>query len=220
MLGNQTSEKTHNYHPNLKIYDQLIMIGAEFYNRGWVYGTSGNFSAVVGSNPLRVAITASGVDKGRLSYSEIIEVDQNSNNLRGLLRPSSETQLHLTIVRIASAGAVFHTHSVWGTVLSKKFWSQGGIKLSDFEMLKGLENVSTHEHEEWLPIIDNSQRMDLVSERVSELLQSGKKLHGLLLRGHGLYTWGKTIEEAKRHAEVIEFLLEVVGRTLQIENEV
>jgi methylthioribulose-1-phosphate dehydratase len=34
----------------------------------------------------------------------------------------------------------------------------------------------------------------------------------LLLRGHGLYTWGSDLAEAKRHVEILEFLLEVVGR--------
>ena len=35
-------------------------------------------------------------------------------------------------------------------------------------------------------------------------------IYGFLLAGHGLYTWGKTIAEAKRHIEVLEFLFEVV----------
>lgn len=87
-------------------------------------------------------------------------------------------------------------------------------------MLKGLENVTTHEHEEWLPIIDNSQRMDLVSGWAFGILRSGRNVHGLMLRGHRLYTWGKTIEGAERHSEVIEFILEVAGRTLQIEDRV
>jgi len=37
--------------------------------------------------------------------------------------------------------------------------------------------------------------------------------HGLLIRRHGLYTWGRGFYEAVRHLEVLEFLLEVVGRS-------
>jgi methylthioribulose-1-phosphate dehydratase len=37
-------------------------------------------------------------------------------------------------------------------------------------------------------------------------------VHGFMLRRHGLYTWGKNIAEAKRHVEIFEFLLEVLGR--------
>jgi ribulose-5-phosphate 4-epimerase/fuculose-1-phosphate aldolase len=37
--------------------------------------------------------------------------------------------------------------------------------------------------------------------------------HGFLLSGHGLYTWGRDLAEARRHIEIHEFLFEVVGRT-------
>ncbi len=42
----------------------LASIGKEFHVRGWVVGTSGNLSAVVDREPLRLALTPSGVDKG------------------------------------------------------------------------------------------------------------------------------------------------------------
>ena len=45
---------------------RLVEIGREFYARGWVFGTSGNFSAVTQREPLRLAITSSGRDKGAL----------------------------------------------------------------------------------------------------------------------------------------------------------
>jgi len=38
-------------------------------------------------------------------------------------------------------------------------------------------------------------------------------VHGFLLRRHGLYTWGEDLAQAKRHLEILEFLLEVIGRT-------
>lgn len=79
-------------------------------------------------------------------------------------------------------------------------------------MLKGLEGVSTHEHREWLPIIENSQDMNRLAGSVEETLAKHPQAHGFLLRRHGLYTWGKDIAEAKRHVEIFEFLLEVRGR--------
>ena len=80
-------------------------------------------------------------------------------------------------------------------------------------MLKGLEGVSTHEHREWVPIIENSQDMTRLAGSVEEALAQHRRAHGFLLRQHGLYTWGKDIAEAKRHVEILEFLLEVRGRT-------
>ena len=81
-------------------------------------------------------------------------------------------------------------------------------------MLKGLHGVHTHEHREILPIFENSQDIAQLAQKVWARLQTDLAVHGFLLRRHGLYTWGKNLAEAKRHAEVLEFLLEVHGRGL------
>src|SRR5438477_11462417 len=98
--------------------ENLIGLGADFYRRGWVLGTSGNFSAVIGRDPLRLAITASSLDKGRLSTNQILEIDQNGRVLNGTGKPSAETLLHIAVVQTTGAEAVLHTHSVWSTLLS------------------------------------------------------------------------------------------------------
>jgi methylthioribulose-1-phosphate dehydratase len=189
----------------------LARLGPIFYARGWVLGTSGNFSAVVSRDPLRLAITSSGVDKAALSLDHILLIDEAGNVLEGNGQPSAETLLHLAIVRLLGAGAVLHTHSVWSNILSDAFAADGGLKIEGYEMLKGLDGVSTHEHSEWLPIIENSQDMTELAESVSETLSKQSQLHGFLLLRHGLYTWGKDLAEAKRHVEILEFLLEVLG---------
>jgi len=101
---------------------------------------------------------------------------------------------------------------VWSTFLSGKHSSQGGLAIEGYEMLKGLEGVRTHQHREWLPILENSQDMDELSGRVATTLRQNPGVHGFLLREHGLYTWGQNLPEAKRHVEILEFLLEVVAR--------
>ena len=68
---------------SLEISNDLARLGAEFHRRGWVLGTSGNFSSVITRDPLRLAITASSVDKGRLTASQILEVDQNARIVNG-----------------------------------------------------------------------------------------------------------------------------------------
>jgi methylthioribulose-1-phosphate dehydratase len=191
----------------------LAQAGRDFYQRGWVFGTSGNFSAVLSSRPLRLAITPTGLDKGALDPAQFLEIDETSRVLRGSGRPSAETALHLAIVRAREAGAVLHTHSLSSTVLSETFSSAGAVTLEGFEMLKGLRGVATHEHREILPIVENSQDIPRMAEQVRVLLKSDPGIHGFLIRRHGLYTWGENLAEAKRHVEVIEFLLEVFGRT-------
>jgi methylthioribulose-1-phosphate dehydratase len=191
----------------------LAEIGKGFYERGWVLGTSGNFSAVISREPLRLAITSTGLDKGNLTVGQFLEIDNAANVVQGDGRPSAEALLHLAIARGLDAGAILHTHSVWSTVLSGSHASHGGIALQGFEMLKGLEGVRTHKHREWLPILENSQDMIELGERVSKILRESPGIHGFLLQEHGLYTWGAGLQEGKRHVEILEFLMEVLVRS-------
>ncbi|MEP7274599.1 MAG: methylthioribulose 1-phosphate dehydratase [Acidobacteriota bacterium] len=195
---------------------RLIEIGRDFHARGWVLGTSGNFSVVVDRAPRRVAITSSGADKGALVVDEILEIDESANVIAGTGRPSDETLLHLAIVARRDAGAVLHTHSVWATLISRSKGAAGGVEISGYEMLKGLSGVRTHLHTEYLPIVENSQDMQALSATVDKLLVDSPEIHGFLISGHGLYTWGKDLIEARRHVEIFEFLLEVTGRSMQV----
>jgi methylthioribulose-1-phosphate dehydratase len=121
--------------------------------------------------------------------------------------------LHIRIVRERGVGAVLHTHSVWSTMLSAQHFENGGLAIEGYEMLKGLQGVKTHEHREWLPILENSQDMFELAARVSDNLRQYPQAHGFMLRRHGLYTWGDSLAQAKRHVEIFEFLLETLGRT-------
>lgn len=194
---------------------QLAEVGRECYARGWALGTSGNFSAVARRNPLTLAITTSGVDKGLLEPSQIVEIDQHGRILRGTGTPSAEATLHLAIVRArgADAGAVLHTHSIWSTILSDAASdAAGGLAIEGYEMLKGLDGVRTHEHREWLPILENTQDWSAAAPRIEARLREQPQLHGFLIRRHGLYTWGRDLPAAKRQVEIFEFLFEVMGR--------
>ena len=196
-----------------RVAARLAEAGRSFYTRGWALGTSGNFSAVVRREPLRLAITASGLDKGQLTARDIIEVDEDGKPVvKRAARPSDETKLHLAVVRARHADAVLHTHSVWSTILSGVHAGRGGVSIEGYEMLKGLEGVRTHEHREWLPILTNSQDMSALAGTVEQVLARCPEAHAFLLEGHVLYTWGSDLAVAKRHVEIMEFLLEVVGR--------
>jgi methylthioribulose-1-phosphate dehydratase len=194
-----------------KLAGQLAEIGRQCYARGWALGTSGNFSAVVNRDPLRLAITTSGVDKGALSAGEIVEIDQYGKVVAGSGRPSAEAGLHVAIARARGAGAVLHTHSIWSTILSDAA-KEDGLALEGYEMLKGLDGVDTHEHREWLPILDNTQDWAAAVPEVEAMLAEQPNAHGFLIRRHGLYTWGRDLAQAQRHVETLEFLFEVMGR--------
>ena len=112
------------------------------------------------------------------------------------------------------AGAILHVHSIWNTLLSGRFAESGYVQLGGYELLKGLSDVSTHEHEERVPVLFNSQDYSDLALKLGETLRIFGDSHGVLLSRHGLYTWGKSVAEARRHLEALEFLFEVEGRRL------
>ena len=195
----------------------LAEAGQEFYRRGWVLGTSGNFSKLLARDPMRIGITASGLEKGQLGETSFLELDENGEIVHGSGKPSAETSIHTTIYRaIPAVGSVLHTHSVWGTILSELLFDQGAIEIEGYEMLKGLSGVTTHEHVETVPIIANSQDYIQLAEEIENVLAEHPDIHGIYLHRHGLYTWGESVSEARRHIEIFEFLFEVVGRSIEL----
>ena len=188
-------------------------VAAEFYRRGWSLGTSGNYSMVLPNTPLRLLITASGRDKGRLTERDFVIVDEAARAVSlGPLRPSAETPLHIMIAHRPGVGAVLHTHSVYATVLSQVHFAEGRVEIADYEMLKGLSGITTHEASVSIEIFDNTQNIQALAAQIAERFADGELQYGFLIRGHGLYTWGRDLDEARRHVEILEFLFQVLVR--------
>ncbi len=96
----------------------LATTAKALHGRGWLLGTSGNLSAVVQTEPLLLAMSPSGVDKGELTAEQFLLVDEHLRVGNSVRKPSDETLLHLEIVKQRQAGAVLHTHSIWNTAAS------------------------------------------------------------------------------------------------------
>lgn len=202
---------------------QLQSIGSLFYNRGWSVGTSSNYSIIFDRSPLELLVTASGMDKGRLSVEDFVRINRDGMPVvPDQPKSSAETLLHVVVAeKLPETGAVLHTHSHWATLLSDYFFDQGAVTFSGFEMLKGLAGISTHETTYRLPIFENTQDIPVLAQQVGEWLDQPRPdhgVHGYLIRKHGLYAWGKDVAEALRHIEIYEFLLECVGRRLLMPN--
>jgi methylthioribulose-1-phosphate dehydratase len=180
--------------------------------RGWVPATSGNFSVRAGQH---ILITPTGLDKGTLTPPDLLEIDADGRAVAGNGKPSAETGLHTVIYRERpKAHATLHVHTIWNTLLSGRFLEKGYVAIEGYELLKGLAGVSTHEHAARVPIVRNSQDYGLLSANLAGALDRFPLAHGVLLSRHGLYTWGESVAEARRHLEALEFLFEVEGRLL------
>ncbi|MEI6031055.1 MAG: methylthioribulose 1-phosphate dehydratase [Synechococcaceae cyanobacterium ELA739] len=216
--------------PGRELADSLCQAMADIHRRGWCDGTGGNFSCVISREPLQLLMAPSGVDKGSVEPADLIRVDDRGTVLAGAGRASAETALHLTIVAATGAGAVLHTHSQAATLLSRYTLAlhrhgrpepaddgeEAGpvhqLLLEELEMLKGLEGITSHHHQIALPVLANDQDLQRLSEHARPHLAEAP--YGLLIGGHGLYAWGRDLSSARRHLEILEFLLEQYWRQL------
>ena len=202
----------------------LCRVVRDLAAQGWCQGTGGNFSATLSREPLRLLITRSGLHKRHLEPEGLMIVGPGGKaaegNIGDTARPSAEAALHTVIVERTGAASVLHVHSVANTLLGEHFADRGGFTLRGYEMLKGLEGITTHEAEAFVPVLRNSQDMPSLAGEVDRLLEERPGAHGFLLAGHGLYTWGASLDQAHRHVEILEFLFDCVARRTDFEHYV
>lgn len=181
---------------------ELIALGRFAAGRDWVPATSGNFSRRLDAG--HIAVTRSGRDKGALTAADFAVVALDEPLPPGV---SAETPLHVARYRRDRAvGAVVHVHSLAATVLSRAEESKGAVELHGFEMHKALDGFTTHESVLRIPIFANAQDTAELASRIENTLDDAA-VPGYLLAGHGLYAWGATVGDARRHVEAFDFLL-------------
>lgn len=180
-----------------------------FAEKSWTPATSSNFSVRSSQIPGHFLISRSGVDKSKFKLEDLILINTEGEIHPDFRKPevksSAETGIHTEIYKnFPNTNCVLHTHSVLATTLSYAQARNKEIIFEGLEILKGLEGNATHELQEVMPIVSNSQH---IPDIMRELAPLGPK-HGFLIAGHGLYAWGKDIPTAKRHIETFEFLFE------------
>lgn len=185
-----------------RLKSELVEFGRHAHRHGWVPATSGNFSQRLGAD--EILITASGVHKGFLTDADFLRVTLAGKPLDAQ-KPSAETELHLQIYRhFPATSCVLHVHPMAATVLSDI--AEAAIDLSQLELLKAFDGIDTHDVECALPVIENSQNMKTLAAAVEPFL-ARPALPAYLIRGHGVYVWGRDYPSAFRHLEALDFLL-------------
>ena len=181
---------------------------------GWTPATSSNFSSRIKGNAELLAISKSGADKSSFSVEQVMVIDKNGGAYAPEgCKPSAETLLHTMLYEDSQISSVLHTHSACATIISMKYGNEKKIEFSGFEILKGIQGNTTHVMTETIPIFKNSQEIDQLAEEIRAYKKSSPEMHSFLIEGHGLYSWGASISEAKKHIEVFEFLFECYLRS-------
>lgn len=173
-------------------------------SKGWVPATSGNFSVRLPDGT--IAITVSGKHKGRLELDDIMLIDGEAHALDGK-KPSAETLLHTALYkRFQSVRCILHPHSINAMLVSKIFRTE--IVLENYELLKAFNGITTHESRVVIPIFANDQNIPRLAGQVEDYMNLNNDCCGYVIAGHGLYTWGNSIEDALRHLEALDYLFD------------
>ena len=174
--------------------------------KGWAPATGGNMS--VRENADWCWLSESGKDKGSLTVDDFLQVEIATDRAPSGRKPSAETGLHTLIYRLyPEANAVLHVHTVNATVLSR-VEKLTTLKLAGYEMQKSLSGQTSHLDTVSIPLFDNDQDIPALARRIEIYTRQTPLNYGFLLRGHGLTCWGRSVAEARRHLEGLEFLFE------------
>jgi methylthioribulose-1-phosphate dehydratase len=190
---------------------EIVEAGRWLDSRGWAPAGAGNYSMRLDDGAF--GVTVSGTHKGRIGPADVMRVDAEGQSMDGR-RPSAEVLLHMQIYRLRpAANAVLHTHSAKGTVLTRRL-AGDALRLSGYEVMKAFPGVDGHDGTVALPVVDNDQDMVRLAGVVQARLEPATPAY--LIRGHGLYGWGASMDEASRVVEAAEFLLECELETLKL----
>ncbi|AEG51535.1 Methylthioribulose-1-phosphate dehydratase [Sphingobium chlorophenolicum L-1] len=193
----------------------IVAAGGRLDRLGLAPATAGNYSMRLDDGTM--AITVSGAHKGRLTPGQVMRASLEGASLDGK-KPSAETLLHCLVYEVdGGAGAVLHSHSVAGTVLSRALADRSAIELEGYELLKIFPGVVDHDVRIAMPLVDNSQDMPALAAQLRPILQAATPpLPAFYIRGHGLYAWGPTMDAAENLVEACEFLLNCAWEELKL----
>lgn len=179
-----------------------------YHAKGWSPATSTNYSYRNAPDDLIINVSRSGIDKSEFQAEDFMCVDFNGHPTFGYekIRPSAETLIHCVIYDLFPENTVIlHSHSIYSVLMSQLFDSE--IPFEGYEIQKGFAGQVTHDATVHIPVLENSQDMEVFAGWVRER-KADFSNHCLVIRKHGSYAWGKNLFEAKRHLETLEYLLE------------
>ena len=199
-----------------KAADEIVDAGRFLYQRGWSPATSSNYSARIDDQ--HIAITVSGRHKGELAAGDVMVVDLAGQPVQSSCRSSAETRLHTVLYEVFSRGGRGAAHSLGESDRTQSVAGAGRTvgagKATNSR--KAFTGVDTHESVLSVPVFDNTQDIDALARDTQVWFAEHPDQPGYLIRGHGLYTWGKTMADCLRHVEAFEFLFECELETMRV----
>ena len=191
-----------------RVYEQNIAL----VKHGLVVLTWGNVSAKDEEMGL-VVIKPSGVPYDTMQAGDMVVTDLDGNIVEGNYRPSSDLPTHLYLYKqYPTLGGIVHTHSTYATAFAqsgREIIAYGTTHADAFygnvPCARELTDVEIDEAYEW-----NTGKV--IAEAVSDV----DAIPAILVKKHGVFTWGKTPEKAVENAVTLEEVAKMALFTEQL----
>ena len=162
--------------------------------------TWGNVSARDSETGL-IVIKPSGVPYETMKASDMVVVDIEGNVIEGKFRPSSDLPTHLYLYKqFPSINGVVHTHSTYATAYAqsgKEIVAYGTTHADAFygnvPCTRDLTKEEIEGEYEW-----NTGKV------IAESIKDVDAMPAMLVKNHGIFTWGATVEKAVENAVTLE----------------
>ncbi|CZR01940.1 L-ribulose-5-phosphate 4-epimerase [Trichococcus flocculiformis] len=187
-----------------QLKEEVFQANLELPDRGLIKYTWGNVSAVDREKGLFV-IKPSGVGYDDMKASDMVVCDFDGNVIEGDLNPSSDMPTHAVLYKeFPEIGAVVHTHSTWATI-----WAQAGLDVPAMGTTHADTFYGTVPCARFLTQaeIDRGYEEETGNAIVETFRERGIKpmeVPGVLLHGHGPFTWAKDAKGAVLNAVVLD----------------
>ena len=187
-----------------QLKEEVFQANLELPERGLIKYTWGNVSAVDREKGLFV-IKPSGVGYDDMQASDMVVCDFDGNVIEGDLNPSSDMPTHAVLYKeFPEIGAVVHTHSTWATI-----WAQAGLDVPAMGTTHADTFYGTVPCARFLTQaeIDRGYEQETGNAIVETFRERGIKpmeVPGVLLHGHGPFTWAKDAKGAVLNAVVLD----------------
>ncbi len=187
-----------------QLKEEVFQANLDLPKHGLIKYTWGNVSAVDRERELFV-IKPSGVDYETMQASDMVVCDFEGKIVEGQMNPSSDTPTHAVLYKaFPEIGGIVHTHSTWATS-----WAQAGIDLpamgtTHADTFYGAVPCARFLTQKEIDDGYEAKTGHVIVETFKERGIQPLEIPGVLLHGHGPFTWGKDADSAVMHAVVLE----------------
>lgn len=203
----------------LELKQQVFKANQDLVTSGLVILTWGNVSGYDEETGY-VAIKPSGVSYDTMRTEDIVIVDLEGNKIEGDYSPSSDTPTHLEIYKaFKGVNAVVHTHSKWATS-----WAQAGLDIpclgtTHADNFYGRIPCTRSMTDGEISSAYEQKTGSVIIETFKERGINPLEVSAAIVKNHGPFSWGRSIEKAVVNAVVMEYVAEMAFCSLQMNHD-